>query len=74
MLTLAGGQVESLWDVVLAIEARELPDDLARLDQVWATRCCWRRALWRGSARRGIGPAVDLARLTHIPSVGTSDG
>jgi IS5 family transposase len=34
MLTLVGGQVESLWDEVLPIEVRELPDDLARLDRV----------------------------------------
>ena len=29
MLTLRGGQVESLWDEVLPVEARELPEDLA---------------------------------------------
>ena len=29
MLRLVGGQVESLWDEVLPIEVRELPDDLA---------------------------------------------
>ncbi len=34
MLTLVGGQVESLWDEVLPVEVRELPDDLARLDRV----------------------------------------
>jgi len=34
MLTLSGGQVECLWDEVLPIEARELPEDLARLDRV----------------------------------------
>jgi hypothetical protein len=34
MLTLRGGQVEVLWDEVLPIEARELPEDLAGLDRV----------------------------------------
>ena len=34
MLTLRGGQVESLWDEVLPVEARELPEDLAQLDRV----------------------------------------
>ena len=34
MLTLRGGQVEVLWDELLPIEARELPDDLAGLDRV----------------------------------------
>jgi hypothetical protein len=34
MLRLSAGQVESLWEVVFPSEARELPDDLARLDRV----------------------------------------
>ena len=32
MLTLQGGQVESLWDEVLPERLRELPDDFARID------------------------------------------
>jgi IS5 family transposase len=32
MLLLSGGQVESLWDDVLPIEVKELPEDLAALD------------------------------------------
>jgi IS5 family transposase len=32
VLRLAAGQVESLWDEVLAVEVRELPQDLARID------------------------------------------
>jgi hypothetical protein len=32
MLRLSDGQVESLWDEVLAGEVRELPQDLATLD------------------------------------------
>jgi IS5 family transposase len=34
MLTLVGEQVEALWDEVLPVEVRELPDDLTRLDRV----------------------------------------
>ena len=34
MLTLVDGQVESLWDEVLPVEIRELPEDLVRLDAV----------------------------------------
>ncbi len=34
MLTLVGEQVESLWDEVLPVEVRELPDDLPGLDRV----------------------------------------
>lgn len=32
MLRLSGGQVESLWDDVLPVEVKELPEDLAALD------------------------------------------
>lgn len=34
MLRLLAGQVESLWDEVLPVSVRELPEDLARLDRV----------------------------------------
>src|SRR5579863_5102189 len=36
MLTLFAGQVESLWDEVLPVSVRELPEDLALLDRVLA--------------------------------------
>ncbi len=36
MLTLRAPQAETLWDEVLPIEARELPEDLAKLDQLLA--------------------------------------
>jgi hypothetical protein len=36
MLRLAGGQVESLLEELLAVEARELPADLAALDRLLA--------------------------------------
>ena len=36
MLTLWAGQAESLWDDALAVEVRELPDDLAALDGLLA--------------------------------------
>ena len=34
MLTLAAGQAESLWDEALPVEVRELPRDLAALDEL----------------------------------------
>jgi hypothetical protein len=34
MLRLVGDQVESLFDEALPFEVRELPEDLARLDQL----------------------------------------
>ena len=59
MLTLRGGQVEVLWDEVLPIEARELPEDLAGLDRVLRDRAllgpvhaawtCWARDRGRPS-------------------------
>jgi hypothetical protein len=36
MLRLVSGPVECLWDEVLPVEVRELPEDLARLDKVLA--------------------------------------
>ena len=38
MLRLSGGQVESLWDEVLAGEVRELPEDLAVLGVLLSDR------------------------------------
>lgn len=55
MLTLVGGQVESLWDEVLPVEVRELPEDLARLDRVLADGVCCSRSRRRGRRRRGSG-------------------
>ena len=36
MLRLAGGQVEALFDELLPVEVRELPEDLAVLDRLLA--------------------------------------
>ena len=38
MLRLQGGQVESLWDEVLPEEARTLPDELAKIDELLRDR------------------------------------
>jgi hypothetical protein len=38
MLRLGDGQVECLWDEILPVEARELPEDLAGLDGLLADR------------------------------------
>ena len=58
MLRLAGGQVESLWDEVLPVEVRELPEDLAALDVLLSDPGCWRRsralARRRGDRRAGV--------------------
>ena len=53
MLRLSGGQVESLWDEVLPVEVRELPEDLRGVGcAVARPGCCWRRSRRIGSARR----------------------
>src|ERR1039458_2731498 len=50
MLTLAAGQVESLWDEVLPGEVRELPEDLAALDVLSGDPGLRARSAWGGRA------------------------
>jgi hypothetical protein len=60
MLTLVGAQVECLWDEVLPVEVRELPEDLARLDRVLVDELLlWPIAqAWEGDFA-GAGTTVD---------------
>jgi transposase, IS5 family len=62
MLTLLGGQVEVLWDEVLPIEARELPEDLAGLDRVLRDPVLPGpvREAWACSARGRDWPSVAI--------------
>ena len=71
MLRLAGGQVESLFDGLLPVEVRELPEDLAALDRLLADRRllgpieqAWERAA-RGHGRPTI-PMTSFVRLMVI--------
>jgi transposase, IS5 family len=68
MLTLVGGQVESLWDEVLPIEVRELPDDLARLDRVLADEMLlWPIAkAWQDTARERGRPSIAIATFVRL--------
>jgi hypothetical protein len=68
MLTLRGEQVESLWDEVLPIEARELPDDLARLDRVLLDAALLGPvgAAWEGSARGRGRPSIAVATFVRL--------
>ena len=61
MLRLLAEQVESLWDEVLPVEVRDLPEDLARLDRGLLIRRYWRRSLSRGRSRRA-GRVVPRSR------------
>ncbi|MCA1696400.1 MAG: hypothetical protein LC749_17715 [Actinobacteria bacterium] len=52
MLTLCSSQMECLWDEVLPVEVRELPEDLARLDRVLSDGLLLPIAqAWEASAR-----------------------
>ena len=66
MLRLEAGQVLSLWDEVLPIEARELPEDLARIDGLLADPGLLApiRAHWDGEAEASGRSAVGHGRPT----------
>src|SRR5438270_740935 len=71
MLRLAAGQVESLWDEVLPVEVKELPEDLAALDVLLGDpvllapiEACWRReSVARGRPTIAMGSYVRLMVL-----------
>src|SRR4029453_3989329 len=65
MLRLSGGQVESLFDLGLPVEVRELPSDLAALDRLLADPGLLApvEAAW-DEAARGFGrPTIPIERL-----------
>jgi transposase, IS5 family len=68
MLTLVGGQVESLWDEVLPIEVRELPDDLARLDRVLSDHLLLFpiAQAWEESARERGRPSMPMEMFVRL--------
>jgi IS5 family transposase len=68
MLTLCGGQVECLWDEVLPIKARELPEDLARLDTVLSDLLLLEpiAAAWEQGARDRGRPSISMASFVRL--------
>ncbi len=68
MLTLVGEQVESLWDEVLPIEARELPEDLARLDRVLSDPPLLFpiAQAWEERARERGRPSIAMATFVRL--------
>jgi transposase, IS5 family len=68
MLTLRGGQVECLWDEVLPIDARELREDLARLDAVLSDPLLLEpiAAAWEQSARGRGRPSISMASFVRL--------
>jgi hypothetical protein len=65
MLRLAGEQVESLFDELLPVEVRELPQDLAVLDRLLADPRLLApiEQAWAQTARRHGRPAIPMAAL-----------
>ncbi len=68
MLTLCGGQVECLWDEVLPVKARELPEDLARLDVVLCDPLLLGpvAAAWEQDARDRGRPSISMASFVRL--------
>jgi transposase, IS5 family len=68
MLTLVGGQVECLWDEVLPIEVRELPDDLARLDRVLSDQLLLFpiAQAWEEGARDRGRPSISMEMFVRL--------
>jgi transposase, IS5 family len=68
MLTLVGEQVESLWDEVLPIEVRELPDDLAQLDRVLSDPLLLFpiAQAWEQSALERGRPSIAMATFVRL--------
>jgi IS5 family transposase len=67
MLTLCAEQMESLWDEVLPVEVRELPEDLARLDQVLSDRLVLPIAeAWEQTARERRRPSIAMATFVRL--------
>ncbi len=69
MLTLGAGQVECLWDeVLLPFQARELPENLARLDRVLRDSALLRpvEQAWDCSARGRGRPSISIATFVRL--------
>jgi IS5 family transposase len=68
MLRLWGGQVESLFDLGLPVEVRELPADLAALDRLLADPVLLApvEAAWDAAARAFGRPTIPIERLIRL--------
>jgi IS5 family transposase len=68
MLRLAGGQVETLFDELLPVQVRELPQDLAALDQLLADPLLLGpiEQAWEQTARDRGRPTIPMASLLRL--------
>ena len=68
MLTLLAGQVESLWDEVLPVGVRELPEDLGRLDRVLSDPALLAPIsdAWEAGSRGRGRPSIAMASFVRL--------
>ena len=68
MLRLSGGQVESLFDLGLPVEVRELPADLAAVDVLLADPALLApvEGAWEAAAREVGRPTVPMERFVRL--------
>jgi hypothetical protein len=68
MLRLVGGQVESLFDEALPLAVRELPEDLARLDELLSDPGLLAPIAerWEGTARERGRPTIAMALFVRL--------
>jgi transposase, IS5 family len=68
MLRLSGGQVESLFDLGLPVEVRELPSDLAALDGLLSDAALLApvERAWEASARSFGRPTIPIDRFVRL--------
>src|SRR4051812_1966532 len=68
MLRLIGAQVESLFDEVLPVGVRELPPDLARLDELLADESLLApiARAWQATARNHGRPTIAMATFVRL--------
>lgn len=76
MLRLVGEQVESLFDEVLPVEVRELPGDLARLDELLSDPGLLAPIVdrWEASALRFGRPTIPMAMFVRLVIVKQRSG
>lgn len=76
MLRLSGGQVESLFDMGLPVEVRELPDDLAALDVLLAYPGLLApvAAAWEESAKGHGRPTIPIDRFVRLMVIKARSG
>ena len=76
MLRLVGEQVESLFDEALPIEVRELPRDLARLDELLSDEALLAPIAerWEVSARGHGRPTIAMSLFVRLMVVKQRSG